>query len=121
MVRVQRGMRNNRRNEDYQRGARRDIRRPPIAKPNPRKFGNWSCKLHLVEFDCGTLTLDATTTPLSRIGFASSGYFQAEFYIALPGQALQLIGKESAPGLRYSPHPILVLGFRECCADEFLG
>jgi hypothetical protein len=58
---------------------------------------------------------------MSRTGFAPSGCFQAEFYIALPGQALELIRKERTTGFCNPTHSVLVLGFGECRMDEFFG
>ena len=47
--------------------------------------------------------------------------FEGNLDSTLSGEPLELMGKESATRFCNPTHSILILGFGECCADEFFG
>jgi hypothetical protein len=51
----------------------------------------------------------------------SPGVADSEVYSLFSCEATELVGKERAARFYNSTHSILILGFRECCADELLG
>src|SRR5580658_1783897 len=67
------------------------------------------------------------TTPLARLKVNAMALpvtfvsCEVKFQPPFSREALELIGKERPSRFRDPSHPVLVLGFGQCRADEFLG